>query len=262
VEVSVHQGRQLDRLDADGAAEPAPVVLLGASYMAAWTLQAVGGRRVVNVSIPGSQTHEYVARFDADVAALGPRAVVIWGIDNDIIRAPQGQTAEACRRVEANLAALIEMARARGIEPILSTDMTLRGPARWYEGLAALAGRLRGKEGYQQRINAHVLRLNERIRELAAATGTRLLDLYPLTVDHNGRRRREYAKRDGSHLTEAAYKAIEAYAVPRLEAWLAEPAARPAEAREPAAEAGARPAEPATRPADPGGRPAARAARA
>lgn len=200
--------------------EPAPIALLGASYMAGWKLRDVAGRPVINRAIPGNQTHEYVARFEADIAALHPCAVIIWGIDNDVIRAPRHETEEACQRVERNLAILIEMARARGIEPILATDLTLRPPARWYEPIAEVAGWLRGKEGYQQRINGHVIRLNGCIRQLAATMGTRLLDIYPLTADRRGRRKRAYAKRDGSHLTEAGYRAIERYAVPRLEAWL------------------------------------------
>lgn len=208
---------------AAAAIQPAPIALLGASYMAGWKLREVAGHPVVNRATPGNQTHEYVARFDSDIAALRPRAVIIWGIDNDVIRAPRGETEEACRRVQRNLAALVEMARARGIEPILATDLTLRPPARWYEPIAELAGWLRGKEGYQQRINSHVIRLNGCIRELAAAMGTRLLDIYPLTADRRGRRKRVYAKNDGSHLTEAGYRAIETYALPRLEAWLSEP---------------------------------------
>ena len=85
-----------------------------------------------------------------------------------------------------------------------------------------------GKEGYQQRINRHVLRLNESIRALAERTGTHLLDLQPLTSAPNGMRAQRYAEPDGSHLTEAGYRAIEAYAIPRLEAWLATPAQAPA----------------------------------
>jgi lysophospholipase L1-like esterase len=68
------------------------------------------------------------------------------------------------------------------------------------------------------------MRLNVFIRDLAQRTGARLLDLHPLvSSSRNGMRARRYARRDGSHLTAAGYRAIEAYAVPRLEAWLAEP---------------------------------------
>jgi lysophospholipase L1-like esterase len=198
-----------------------PIVLLGASYLAAWSLTEIAGHPVINRGIPGDQTPAYLERFERDVVDLRPCAVVIWGIDNDVIRAPRGRTAEACWCVERNLEALVGLARAHGIEPILVTDLTLRPPARWYEWAAAIAGRLRGRQSYQSRINGHVLRLNDFVRELAARTGTHLLDLHPLVSARNGMRARRYAKRDGSHLTEAGYRVIDAYAVPRLTAWLA-----------------------------------------
>ena len=177
----------------------------------------------MNRGIPGDQTHGYLDRFERDVVDLQPRAVIIWGVDNDVIRAPRGRTAEACWRAERNLEALVRRARVHGIEPFLVTDLTLRPPARWFEWLAALAGRIRGKEGYQERINGHVLRLNGFIREMAERTGTRLLDLHPLVSAGNGMRARRYAKPDGSHLTDAGYRVIDTYVVPRLEAWLAAP---------------------------------------
>jgi lysophospholipase L1-like esterase len=213
----------------NAAGDARPIVLLGASYLAAWPLTQLAGYPVVNRGIPGDQTHEYLARFERDVIALHPRAVVIWGIDNDVIRAARGRTAEACWCVERNLESLVRLARVHGIEPILVTDLTLRPPARWFEPLAAIAGRLRGKESYQRRINGHVLRLNEFIRDLAERSGTRLLDLHPLVSTRNGMRARRFAKPDGSHLTEAGYRAIDAYALPRLEAWLAAPSTAPAD---------------------------------
>ena len=105
-------GRTLHSLDSldlsdcvtdDCVPDQAPLALLGASYVASWTLANVGGRAVVNCGIAGNQTHEYLERFERDVAALHPRAVIIWGIDNDVIRAPGHQVIEACQRVERNL---------------------------------------------------------------------------------------------------------------------------------------------------------------
>jgi lysophospholipase L1-like esterase len=200
-----------------------PIVLLGASYLASWPLADVAGCPVVNRGVPGDQTHQYLDRFERDVVDLRPRAVIIWGVDNDVIRAPRGRTAEACWCVERNLESLVDLARRHGIEPILVTDLTLRPPARWFEWLAALVGRIRGRQGYQKRINGHVLRLNAFIRDMAGRTGTRLLDLHPLVSARNGMRARRYARRDGSHLTDAGYRVIDAYVIPRLEAWLTAP---------------------------------------
>jgi len=213
----------LREISSTAASDARPIVLLGASYLASWPLVDVAGCPVMTCGIPGDQTHQYLDRFERDVVDLCPRAVIIWGVDNDVIRAPRGRTAEACRAVERNLESLVRLARLHGIEPILVTDLTLRPPFRWFEWLAALVGRVRGKEGYQQRINRHVLGLNVFIRELAERTETRLLDLHPLVSARNGMRARRYARPDGSHLTDAGYRVINAYVIPRLEAWLAAP---------------------------------------
>ena len=200
-----------------------PIVLLGASYLAGWKLDQVGGRPVINRGIPGDQTHEYLDRFDRDVLAAQPRAVVIWGVDNDVIRAPGGDADAARTRVEDNLELLVDRAWQDGIEPVLVTDLTLRPPDSWRERVAALAGALRGKEGYQHRINRHVMALNVAIRRLAQRTATHLLDLHPITSGRRGVRVRGFSKPDGSHLTDAGYAAIDAYARPRLEAWFPPP---------------------------------------
>jgi lysophospholipase L1-like esterase len=213
-------GLGLQALNNAHGADARPIVLLGASYLAAWELNEIAGHPVLNRGIPGDQTPAYLERFERDVVDVRPCAVVIWGVDNDVIRAPRGRTAEACWCVERNLESLVTLARAHGIEPILVTDLTLRPPARWYEWVAAIAGRLRGRQSYQSRINGHVLRLNAFIRDLAARTGTHLLDLHPLVSTRNGMRARRYAQRDGSHLTAAGYRVIDDYVIPRLTAWL------------------------------------------
>jgi len=214
-------GLGLQAMDSTHGADVRPIVLLGASYLAAWQLTEIAGHPVVNRGVPGDQTPAYLERFQRDVVDLRPCAVVIWGVDNDVIRAPRGHTAEACWCVERNLESLIRLARAHDIAPILVTDLTLRPPSRWYEWLAALVGRMQGRQSYQSRINSHVLRLNAFVRDLAARTGTGLLDLHPLVSARNGMRARRYAKRDGSHLTDAGYRVIDAYVIPRLTAWLA-----------------------------------------
>ena len=200
-----------------------PIVLLGASHAAAWTVAGVAGHPVVNRGIPDDQTHGYVERFERDVAALRPCAVVIWGVESDITRATRGRTAEACWCAERNLEALVRRARAHRITPVLATELTLRPPARPSEWLGGVMGRLRGKEGYHQRVNGHILRLNTFIRDLARQAGVPLLDLQPLLSARNGMRARRYARLDGGRLTKAGYRVIDAYAGPLLEAWLAEP---------------------------------------
>ncbi|HEY8550936.1 MAG TPA: GDSL-type esterase/lipase family protein [Vicinamibacterales bacterium] len=209
-----------------------PIVFFGASYIAGWNVTHLAGIPVVNKGIPGNQTHELVARFEDDVVPCRPRAVLIWGIDNDVIRTPRERIEEGCERVGRNLERLVAMARTHGIEPILVTDLTLRPPNRWLEGVAAVVGTLRGRQSYQDYINGHVLRLNGFIRDLARRENVLLLDLHPLVSGPGGMRRREYAQDDGSHLTPAGYRVLEAYVTPRIEQWFGEAVAvRAAHAR-------------------------------
>jgi lysophospholipase L1-like esterase len=231
------RGLDLDASDLTDAGHPRPLVLLGASYLASWRLPEIAGRAVINRGVPGGMTASYLERFQRDVVDLQARAVVIWGVDNDIIRSPLGGMDEACDAVERNLAALVALARAHDIEPIMVTDLTIRPPARRLEWLAALIGRIRGREGYQQGINRRVLRLNAFVRAFTAANGVRLLDLHPLVSGRDGMRLRRYAKRDGSHLPPEGYQAINDYAVPLLTKWLAAP--QSASMAQPASAAGA-----------------------
>jgi lysophospholipase L1-like esterase len=197
-----------------------PIVLLGGSYLASWSLPHIGQFPIVNCGIPGNQTHELLARFEQDVVKHSPRAVIIWGIVNDVIRAPKGQMSETCEKIKNNLEAMIVLAWKHDIEPILVTDLTLRPPYRWYEPIAAFVGRLCNKVGYQQRINSEVMRLNTAIRQLGLRTGTRVLDLNPLVTGPDGMRQKRYARPDGSHLPPEGYEVINAYVVPLLTKWL------------------------------------------
>ncbi len=216
-------GLQLHQNKTAAARDVRPIVLLGSSHLASWTLSSVAGHPVVNKGVAGNQTHEFVERFERDVAALRPRAVVIWGVENDITGAARGCSAEACWCAERNFEVLVRRARAHRMTPILATELTLRPPASPSEWLGGLMGRLRGKEGYHQRVNGHILRLNAFIRDLARQMRVPLLDLQLLLSARTGMRARRYARLDGSRLTSAGYRAIDAHAVPRLEEWLAEP---------------------------------------
>jgi hypothetical protein len=83
-----------------------------------------------------------------------------------------------------------------------------------------LIGRLRGKEGYQDVINRHVLGLNQWMAETAAREGLLLLQFQAVLSEPNGRRRLVFAESDGSHVTEAGYEALTAYALPLLEEFI------------------------------------------
>lgn len=196
----------------------APIVLLGASYAGGWQLPTIAGRTVVNKGVAGQESWELLDRFDRDVVAVRPSAVILWGYINDVFRAPREKIDEATARARRSVEQMIAQSRAAGIEPIVATEITIRAKDDWAEWAASWVGWAMGKRSYQHYINGHVLALNDWLRELAKREHLLLLDLQPAVSDSSGDRRKGMAKDDGSHLTPAGYEALTAYAVPVLEA--------------------------------------------
>jgi uncharacterized SAM-binding protein YcdF (DUF218 family)/lysophospholipase L1-like esterase len=195
-----------------------PVVILGASYAGGWKIAALGGVPVVNKGIAGQQSSELLARFDADVLPAQPRAVVIWGFANDVFRAPRATVDAAMTRMRTNVVEMVARARQHGIEPILATEVTIREPNTWKDWAQGWVGWLLGKTSYQQYVNAHILAQNRWIRDTAQREGLLLLDLQPVVSDDDGTRRPAFAQDDGSHISDAGYAALTAYADPLLAA--------------------------------------------
>jgi lysophospholipase L1-like esterase len=187
------------------------VVILGASYAAGWHPGATDEVRFVNSGVGGEQSHEMLARFDEDVLQLQPRAVILWGYINDIHRSGSEGMEETKARARRSFEEMVELARANGIEPVLATEVTLRGKNNFKDRFATVIGRLLGKQSYQDRVNGHVLELNGWLRDYAGKNGLLLLDLQPVLSDKNDRRLKEYAQEDGSHITAAGYEALTAH---------------------------------------------------
>ena len=196
-----------------------PVVLLGASYAKGWH-PVIPGVTLINKGVEGQQTFELLARFEQDVVAASPRAVIIWGFINDIFRAPQGQIDAALTRAREAIVSMVGRARAEGIEPILATEVTARPRDNtWSDTFSGWIGWLRGKEAYQDGINRHVMAMNTWLRDYAAREGLLVLDLQSAVSEpETARRRKPFATPDGSHISEAGYEALSAYAVPILQA--------------------------------------------
>lgn len=198
-----------------------PIVVLGASYAGSWPLRSVGEAPVVNRGVNGEQSFEMLARFDRDVVAAAPRAVVLWGFINDIFRAAPDGMPRTTERIRDSYTRMIARAREHGIEPIIATEVTIRPKDSLTETLAAWVGALLGKQSYQDRINAEVVAMNRWLSARAAQEGLLLLDLQAALADSDGvRRRAEFIAADGSHITPAGYAAITSYARPRLESYL------------------------------------------
>lgn len=187
-----------------------PVVILGASYARGWDVKSLGGVPVVNSGVDGQESTQMLERFERDVVSAQPRAVIIWGFINDIFRAPLEDMDAAQGRIRENYTRMITLARTHGIEPILATEVTTGSRDSWKETAMSWVGALRGKESYQDRINRQVMAANGWLLEIAKREGLVVLDFQRVLADQNGRRRREFAQEDGSHITAAGYDALTA----------------------------------------------------
>lgn len=203
---------------------PAPIVLLGASYAGGWQLPPVAGRPVVNKGVAGQQSWEMLERFDRDVVASHPSAVIVWGYINDIFRSSREDVARAQTRARASFEEMIRKARAAGIEPIVATEVPMSQNESWSEWLAWLVGSALGKQSYQDYINARVTELNAWLRDVARREHILLLDLHGAVADARGNRRKGLSNEDGSHISPAGYAALTQYAVPLLESHFRQPA--------------------------------------
>jgi lysophospholipase L1-like esterase len=190
---------------------PASLVIIGASYAADWQRPGLPGYAVTNRGVGGEETQQVLARFDRDVLALRPSAVIIWGHINNIHRAPAGGMQAAKDRAVADFREMTKRARAQGISVILATEVTLseaRGFGNW---VARVMGSLRGKESYAAMINGHVRDVNEVLRGMAKEQGLRLLDFEKALDDGDGFRNPDFTREDGSHISPAGYAALTAY---------------------------------------------------
>ncbi len=95
------------------------VVFLGDSILAGWPDLAglvPEGWRCLNRSVSGQTSAQMLRRFQTDVLALSPAAVVILAGTNDV---RGGVSAVAV--VSRNIRAMTTLARARGVQAILAT---------------------------------------------------------------------------------------------------------------------------------------------
>lgn len=196
-----------------------PVVVLGASYAGGWDLRSLAGVPVINRGVSGQQSFEMLERFERDVVASRPRAVILWGFINDLFRAQDLDRSLA--RVRDSYTTMVARARSAGIEPILATEVTIRPPDGWGETAKSWIAAVMGKESYQDRINRHVLETNSWLLQLAAREHLLVLNLQETLGEAGGRRRREFVDKDGSHITSAGYAALTDYATPILSRHLA-----------------------------------------
>ncbi len=187
------------------------VVIIGASYVRGWALKEIAGIRIINKGVNGEQSFEMLRRFEQDVIALNPKAVIIWGYINDIFRSEKADLQNKLDSSRENMGKMVEAARAHHILPILVSEATVCGQRGLKEYVAALAGRLLGKESYQEYVNKHVWVVNDWLREYSRESNVALLDFEKVLADETGARKKEYAEADGSHISPRGYEKLNAY---------------------------------------------------
>ncbi len=192
---------------------PPTIVIFGASYAQQWgTPPLPGFARVINRGVGGQKTDDMLKRFNRDVIAVQPDAVLIWGHANNITKARPHDLTNNKAVIEPHYERMIEAAQKAGIDVILATEVPLTDADGWLDNLRAWIGQLRGKESYAVRTSAHIREVNDQLRSLAAREGCRILDFELVFSNKQGTRKPMYAKEDLSHISAAGYKALSAYA--------------------------------------------------
>lgn len=192
--------------------EPSTIIIFGASYVDGWgTPEVPGYKHVINRGVGGQRTDEFIKRYDKDVIAAQPDAVLIWGHANNITKSRPDEFEEYKAMILPHYERMVAAAQKAGIDVILATEVPWTDPDGWVDDLRAWIGELRGKESYAARISAHIRDVNGQIRALAAREGLRLLDFERVFSNEKGTRKPEFAQEDLSHISPAGYKALSAY---------------------------------------------------
>lgn len=192
------------------------MVIIGASYAAEWENPKLPGYTVTNKGIGGQESSDLRARFERDVIALKPDAVMIWGHYNDVVRASADKMAAAKQKAQDNYRWMTEQARAAGIEVILITEITIPIPNTFKENAVAWVAGLLGKQDYRSQKNEQIKALNVWLRDYARSQKLKLIDLEQALDSGNGTRKVEYTRSDNSHVSPAGYQAITQYVTAQL----------------------------------------------
>jgi len=164
-------------------------VIIGDSipFKCAWSSIA---DNCANVAIPGNTTAQMWSRFDNDVIARSPTAVLIWGGINDIAQSQQISPLMLLYMARAAEAAAVHAEALVGtILPILHWDSSYP-----YTNLAEM--------------NARVQAWNGSIRGMCADEGYTLLDFAAAFRDGSGNVRSELYLPDGIHPNAAGRQVI------------------------------------------------------
>ena len=184
------------------------VVFMGDSITDFWRLnEYFPGRDFVNRGISGQTTTQMLGRFQQDVLALHPRAVLILAGTNDIARGIP------VNGIEDNLSMMGDLAKAHGIKPLFASILPVsdyhKGDDPRYE-----MTKLRPLASIQQ--------VNLWLREYCRREGFTLVDYYAAMTDTNGQLPADEAD-DGLHPNAKGYRIMSPIALQAIDRVLAAP---------------------------------------
>jgi lysophospholipase L1-like esterase len=187
----------LERYRADNATlgPPKPgenrVVFMGNSITDGWAKYFPAmfpGKPYIGRGIGGQTTPQMLVRFRQDVIALKPAVVVILAGTNDIAGNTGPSTIEM---IEDNLASMAELARANGIEVVMSSVLPVYDYP-WRPGLEPAP---------------KIVALNAWMKQYAASHAAVYLDYHSATADERQGMKAELSG-DGVHPNEAGYRVM------------------------------------------------------
>lgn len=166
------------------------VVFIGDSITDGWDLaRAFPGKPYINRGIGSQVTAQMLVRFEQDVVALSPRAVVILGGTNDIHGVLQRETPGT---IAANIGAMADIADAHGIAVVLSSILPVSDHSAATRHVVV------------DRPPATIREVNRRLSALARARGYAFADYNPVLADAGGKLRADLSA-DGLHPLASGY---------------------------------------------------------
>lgn len=178
------------------AALPAPapkerrVVFLGDSITDMWDLSHYfPGKPYVNRGIGSQVTAQMLVRFQQDVVALKPRAVVILGGVNDVSGFLQVESEDG---IVSNVEAMADIAQRHGIHVVLCSILPVTNtPSADYV--------------VKERKPEELRRINARLEALAKARGYAFANYYPALAGADGLMEQSFTH-DGVHPLSTGYE--------------------------------------------------------
>jgi len=176
----------------------ARVVFLGDSITDFWDLTAYfRGHELVNRGISGQTTTQMLGRFQQDVVAIRPKAVVVLAGTNDIAR---GISAAG---IEDNLIMIGDLARAHGIKAVFATVLPV------------------SEQEAKARPPSEIQQINRWLLDFCSREGFAYLDYYKALADAQGRLPADLSD-DGLHPNARGYSVMAPVALEAINRALAQ----------------------------------------